>query len=113
MKLESHELHAIQLIFRESDPVSAEVRDRVAGAAVLQREYTGVGFFSTIRLPRPVQTMPEVRIREFNFSHPAFPYGGSFMCMFESADSLEIEAVAFGGAEWPKEMDMSAFSELI
>lgn len=113
MKLDPQDMIALKLIFSGSDALSTTVRNRIDGATLLDRERTGVGFFSTIKISPPLDALPEVKLREFNFEHPAFPHGGSFMCWFITEDTLEIEAVTLGGADWPDNFDPDLFSELM
>jgi hypothetical protein len=113
MELTARERLALKLIFAGSDDLSREVRKRIHDSTVVDRDESGVGFFATIRFDHPLERIPAVRMREFNFKHPAFPYGGSFMCRFENAQSVELEAVTFGGAQWPRHLDESLFTELI
>ena len=104
---------ALKLIFCDSDDLSIAMRNRINKATLLDHEDTGVGFYSTIKFSPPLEELPEVRIREFNFEHPAFPHGGSFMCWFIDANTIEIEAVTLGGANWPDHYDPDSFSEHI
>jgi len=113
MNLTDVEAFALRTIFRDGGSLASEVRDQIDTADVVRREFTGVGFFTAIRLARPIQSIPKLRMHEFNFCHPAFPYGGSFMCTIDAPDLLEIEAVTLGGASWPDSLDTSMFTELI
>ena len=112
MKLLPHEELALQMIFRGQDELSIEMRNRIESAEVLSREHTDIGFFANIKLVPHLSMVPEIRIREFNFDHPAFPYGGSYMCWFDSPDLIEIEAVTLGGVNWPNIVDHNLFSEI-
>lgn len=112
MRLNTQEVIALEHIFHASNYLSKEIRARIESSTVTKREFTGVGFYSTINLIPPLEVLPSLRMWEFNFRHPAFPHGGSFMCSFKNIESIEIEAVALGGAEWPGHIDPTKFAEL-
>jgi hypothetical protein len=114
MQLNFIERFALSKIFPGNDLLSACVRDQLDSAWVTEREYTGVGFFSTIRFPC---LLPEAKYKliqwDWNFTHNKLRYGGSFMCWREDGDGLAIEAVAHGGVDWPPfdEKDEDGFAE--
>lgn len=113
MMLCEQEVLALELIFRSDDELSAAIKQRIEGAESVDREKTGVGFFSKIKLRLPLDNIPEIRMWDYNFSHPDFPHGGSFMCSVVSENELELEAVAFGGAHWPNPSSLAKFEELM
>ncbi|HFI1905112.1 TPA: hypothetical protein ACGPMP_002597 [Enterobacter roggenkampii] len=69
---------------------------------VIERSKTGVGFFSTIKLPQ-IFTLENNKDRywERGFFHKKLPYGGCFMIAVEDDNCLEIEAVVYE-SEWPE-----------
>lgn len=79
------------------------------GAEVVERNRTGVGFFTTIKLHSP---FPEhdrhSTYWERNFEHKNMPYGGCFMVRLIGSDVLEIEAVAFE-SHWPEPFQKESF----
>ncbi|GGK09059.1 hypothetical protein GCM10007426_41580 [Alloalcanivorax dieselolei] len=111
--LRNQEVIALELIFRGADFLSEEIKERIEGAHSVDWEETGVGFYSKIKLGRPLSKVPDVRMWEYNFSHPDFPYGGSYMCVVIGEYDLELEGVALGGADWPNPSDSSLFRELV
>ncbi|MCX2832922.1 hypothetical protein OQJ64_15205 [Microbulbifer thermotolerans] len=112
MMLSQQETLALGLVFRGEDKFSEAVRERIKEAESIDWEATGVGFCSTIKLKSPLAELPDIRMWEFNFSHPDFPHGGSFMCTVVSESELELEAVTLGGADWPNPTDPALFKEL-
>ncbi len=110
--LRQQEILALKQIFRDGNKLSSAIKDRIDEAVSIDWEETGVGFYSTIRLNVPLDKLPDVRMWEYNFSHPDFPYGGSFMCTVVSESELELEAVTLGGAAWPRHMDPEQLREL-
>ena len=112
MTLEPIEFAALLLIFRGSDVTSVAIRDRFRQLIILQRKSTGVGFFLNVWMPLPIEVVPEMRMWEFNFKHPAFPLGGSFMCTIENKNTLELEGVTLGDAKWPRVVDLNVFVPL-
>ena len=103
---------ALEMIFRDSSELSSEIKQSLNGADSTNREETGVGFYSTIKLGSPLVEVPDIKMWEFNFSHPSFPDGGSYMCTVVSENELELEAVTLGGANWPSPTDQTLFEEL-
>ncbi|MDD4928800.1 MAG: hypothetical protein PHP85_05930 [Gallionella sp.] len=112
MKMLPEEELALRMIFNHSDGMSIEMLRRIEHAVVLERDRTKYGFFSVIRLEFPLNTIPEIRMHEFNFEHPALLYGGSFMCSFRDIDVVELEAVTLGGEAWPNFLNPDEFSEI-
>ncbi|WP_189473112.1 hypothetical protein [Litchfieldella qijiaojingensis] len=110
--LRQQEKLALELIFRGKDKLCSEINEQIGGAESVGWEETGVGFYSTILLKSPLSEIPHVRMWEYNFSHPDFPHGGSYMCTIISESELELEAVAFGGADWPNPNDSKLFEEI-
>lgn len=110
--LNKQEVLGLNLIFSGDDELSRAINERMNDAESIDWEETGVGFYSTIKLKSPLINVPDIRMWEYNFSHPDFPHGGSFMCTIVSENELELEAVTFGGANWPYPTDPSFFKEL-
>lgn len=110
--LNQQDIVALNMIFSGTNKLSSEIRKRIHSAINISREETGVGFYSTIKLELPLIEVPEVRMWEYNFSHPYFPNGGSYMCTIVNESELELEAVTLGGANWPNPIDTSLFKEL-
>lgn len=113
MKLDEQEILAIRIVFHDNTVVSQNILELLDSATVIEREKTGVGFYSTIRLSKPLVDIPNIRIREFNFEHPEFLNGGSYMCWFVDSSTIEIEAVTLGEEDWPTaHLDIELFKEL-
>ena len=78
-------------------------------ADVTERNRTGVGFFTTIKLH---SSLSERDTRstywERNFEHKNMPYGGCFMVRLTDSNVIEIEAVAFESC-WPEEFRREDF----
>ncbi|WP_431689208.1 hypothetical protein [Hahella sp. NBU794] len=110
--LRQQEILALKLIFRGEDDLSQAIRVRIHEAKSFNWQETGVGFYSTIKLKPPLARAPDIRMWEYNFRHPDFPHGGSFMCSVISDNELELEAVALGGACWPYPTAPEQFKEL-
>lgn len=110
--LKQQEILALKLIFHGKDELSRAINERLDKAESSDWEETGVGFYSTIKLKFPLAEVPSIRMWEYNFAHPEFPHGGSFMCTVVSKDALELEAVALGGVNWPHPTDPGQFREL-
>jgi hypothetical protein len=104
---------AVNLVFRGADDIDRQVRNQLAELSVVNRDLTGVGFFTTIRFMRRIVGIEEFWMRDYVFTHPDFPYGGSFNCRFVDDINLELEGVALGGATWPEVIDVHKFSELV
>ncbi|OZG73375.1 hypothetical protein BTA51_10120 [Hahella sp. CCB-MM4] len=110
--LRQQEILAIKLVFRNESEISTAIRERINEAVSIDWEETRVGFFSTIKLKSPLTELPSIHMWEFNFSHPDFPHGGSYMCTIVSDTELELEAVSLGGADWPYPENPELFKEL-
>ena len=102
---------ALRMIFRDQSVFSLEMVKRIGSAVSLERQETGVGFYSTIKLNPPLSQIPDVKMWEFNFSHPEFPHGGSYMCSVLDDATVELEAVTFGGEKWPSPKMSNLFIE--
>jgi hypothetical protein len=107
MKLTDEERFAVSMLFSGDSEFDHMVRDNLAGAIVIviEREYTGVGFFSDLSLPFTVPQRDR-HARDWNFNHTQLQYGGSIMCTFSNTGILEIEGVAFD-REWPSRSALS------
>ncbi len=110
--LKQQEILALSLIFRGDDLLCKEMRERIHGATSTNWEETGVGFYSTIKLPQPLSEMPELCIQDYSFKHPDFMHGGLFICTIVEKDLLELEAVTLGGQDWPYPENIEDFSDL-
>jgi hypothetical protein len=51
-------------------------------------------------------------MKEFNFEHPNFPHGGTYICYFNSNIELEIEVVTLRGVNWSYPKDITEFKEM-
>lgn len=110
MKLTQEERFALTMIFNSNDKFDSSVRSQLNDAQVVERISTGVGFFSTIHFPRPLDDN-EGRLQwDWNFSHQKLMYGGSFMSAYEPPNVIELEGVAFEDS-WPAEFDSNMFVE--
>ena len=92
------------------DPVVRALRDQVAAAAVREREFTGVGFFTyvvvggadPVSLPDGVVQPPivgDVRIEAENLQH-----GAGFVLFVKSGLLDLLEGYTFGHEPWPDEL---------
>ncbi len=100
------------MIFRNKNILGITVKELIDQAISSNYDDTGVGFYSTVELKTPLKKIPDIKMWEYNFNHPKFSYGGSFMCTIINESQLELEAVAFGGDNWPTKIDPSQFEEL-
>lgn len=76
--------------------------DLLINADILERNRTGVGFFTTVRLRYSLPVLESGTIYwERNFEHKNMPYGGCFMVYLMDDDVFEIEAVAYE-SNWPE-----------
>ena len=110
--LNQQETLALEMIFRGKDKLSCNILERIRNAKSIEGEETGVGFFSVIELNSPLDEVPEIRMYEYNFNHPNFPHGGSYMCVIVSKSELELEAVTLGGTHWPNPIGDNLFEEI-
>ena len=109
MQLTYEERFALEKIFHGDSDFDRAVVDQLQMVEVVERDMTGIGFFSTVRFPGH---LPDNRGRlqwDWNFNHRDLSQGGSFMASYEEPDIIELEAVAFYG-EWPLSFDADAFS---
>lgn len=110
--LEPVEEAALRLIFLRGNAFNEELLARISSAQVIERDLTGVGFYSTIEFKTPLKNIPDYWRWDRIFSHPQFHFGGTFSCQFISSSMLELEAVALGGVNWPENIDLNKFSEM-
>ena len=100
---------AIARVYAGADDRSALVRRLLPEAVVIEREFTGVGVYVTIRFPRPLRRLKpeEVFRNDWNFEHEELEHGGSFICWWTPEDGTELllEGVAFGDS-WPEGLDL-------
>lgn len=100
MKLNPEERFALIMVFEDNSPLSSEIRTLLDAADVIERKYTGVGFFSIIRFSKPLIELVGNSQWEWNFRHKKLSHGGSFICWFEEKDKIILEAVSHIG-KWP------------
>ena len=93
MELSKLERFAVSMLFRGSDPFCAAVREGIDAAVVVDRKLTGVGFFATIRLAKPLPADSLQEQWDWNFSHRELSHGGSFMGWREDSDVIGLEAM--------------------
>ena len=111
--LQQQDILALNMIIKENEgDFCLEIKKRIKDLTCVAREETGVGFYSSIKLIPPLETVPEVKLYEFNFNHPDFPHGGSYMCWILNEHEMELEAVTFGGTDWPNPIDPVLFESL-
>ncbi|HWT35708.1 MAG TPA: hypothetical protein VN289_05465 [Paraburkholderia sp.] len=110
MKLTDEERFALTVLFPGSTGIDLCVRNALDEARVIDRRFTGVGFFSSIALPLQIDEREEGS-RDWNFQHTELDLGGSFMCAISHGGSIDLEAVALTG-EWPRTFDPRKFSEM-
>ena len=103
---------AIRLVFRQEDALSRQIIGLLLHAKCIEKEETGIGYYATILFDNPVIGVEIPCMRDFNFSHPRFLYGGTFICTLLSVNKLELEAVSFGGELWPKKLNVEEFEPL-
>ena len=110
MQLTKEERFALEKIFHGNTDFEKAIIDRLNSAKVVEREATGVGFFTTIKLSDHLPSN-QGRIQwDWGFKHQALTHGGSFMASYEEPDLIQLEAVSHHG-EWPSNFDANAFSE--
>ncbi len=108
MDLNELELFALEQLFSGKERFCDAVRAGLDRARVFEREFTGVGFFSTIRFASSLP--PSERNQwDWSFSHSALSHGGSLMAWREGADGIGLEGVTHAGRAWPTIFDASAF----
>lgn len=112
MDLSTQERFALSMIFQDANPVSPAVRDGIDSCVVLAREFTGPGFSATIRFARPFPSGLARWAGDWIFEHRRLDYGGVFDAWLDQGDDhvLELEAVTFGSADWPRYFDPTDFS---
>lgn len=99
MQLLNEEIFALKITLSEQ---FANLDELLDGATVVERNRTGVGFFTTVKLSRLVPTEKIYsKYWEHNFQHSNMPYGGCFMVRLIGSGIFEIEAVAFE-SRWPE-----------
>jgi hypothetical protein len=114
MKLTSLETRSIELLLPDIDDIQSRLRDSSLSVLdVTDREQTGVGCYTTIRVQPPLPVLPTILIRDFSFEHPRLPYGGSFVATIQTPDQILLEMVAFGGESWPEDLDLDEIREMI
>lgn len=108
MTLTDEELFALIFTFEEDNDIKMEC---LKNADVLERTYSGVGFFSTIKIDGAFSGEGATkRYWEKMFKHHHMPFGGCFMIRLEDNLQLELEAVAFESL-WPETFVQSDFYE--
>lgn len=108
MGLNPLEQFAFARVFSGTGAVATAVREGLAEATVIERESTGVGFFTTVRLPRALPKVDAVSRWEWDFAQRDLPSGGCFMAWCECDDVLVLEGVTHGG-NWPIHFDAARF----
>lgn len=110
MQLTQEERFALEKIFHGNSDFDRAIVEQLHLAEVVERDMTGVGFFTTVRSPVHLPENP-VRLQwDWSFEHSELRQGGSFMAAYEEPDIIELEAVSFDG-DWPLVFNRNAFSE--
>lgn len=104
---------AIDIIFRENNEISNEIRKQIKSAQTIDFEITGPGFYATINFARKLTKIPNFKIWTVSFEHPSFLNGGTYNCTFLDENQIEIEGVTFGGQNWPNPENKNKFENLI
>ncbi len=110
MELNELERFALEMLFKDSALFYRAIQENLATATVIEREFTGVGFFSTIQFLEPLPDLLSSPQRDWNFLYPGMSHGGSFMGWRESDNTIGLEGVSHIGA-WPTETDVAKFSK--
>lgn len=110
MQLTEEERFALEKIFHGNTDFEKSIIDRLSSAKVVEREATGVGFFTTVQLSNHLPSNHRCMQWDWSFKHKSLSHGGSFMASYEEPDLIQLEAVSHHGA-WPSDFDASAFSE--
>lgn len=89
-------------------PILAALRAQLQAAAILKREFSGVGFFTTFKLPDPYPPLPSVsknmEIGDVTAEIPGLEGGAGFILFVREGGLDFLEGYTFGTEEWPKEI---------
>ena len=102
MKISDLECFALLKIFQDDDALSTCIRSQLEFTDkldVIERNFTGVGFISAIKIPFPVDHS-SVWQRDWIFNHRCLSHGGSFSGWFSGDKISELEGVVNYGL-WP------------
>jgi hypothetical protein len=106
MQLLEEERFALTFTLNES---SINMDALLINADVTERNRTGVGFFTTVKLQYSIPVrVNDLTYWERNFEHKDMLYGGCFMVRLIGSNVLEIEAVAFE-SHWPEQFRKDDF----
>ena len=104
------EKYALSKLFSEHNAFDSAIISYLADASVLERKYTGIGYFVTIKFPHDLPNDDGVLARDWNFKHRLLKYGGSFTAFYNKPNVIELEAVAHDG-NWLDHFNPEDFSD--
>ncbi len=111
MKLTQEEKFVLAMLFNSDSEFDISVRNQLDDAQVIERSFTGAGFFSTVQFLHPLSGSEDRFYRDWNFDHRKLKHGGSFMAWYKPLDLIELECVTWWEDSWPTEFDSEMFSE--
>ena len=110
MNLTNEEIFALNMLFRDKSIFSESILSQQDRVKVLERQGTGVGYFTKIEFPEPLPKCIDKKILDWNFNHVNLKYGGSFIVYYSPPNLIELEAVVHDGL-WPNNFDKNSFSD--
>ena len=105
-QLTPFEQEAIATILRGDHPVFAALRKQLARCEVSEREFTGVGFFTTLAIPADVPSVPldrRLALGDVHATMNGVEHGVGLVLFVEDGRLALLEGFTYDGA-WPDEI---------
>jgi hypothetical protein len=105
LELTAFERAVITTILRPSHPVMDALRGQLAECQAIEREFTGVGFFTSLTVPSSVPAAPVTRERlhlgEVAASMAGLEHGAGFVLFVDHGRLHLLEGFSNGPESWP------------
>jgi hypothetical protein len=101
------ERDVIDAILAGDHPVLEVLRAQLAACEVSKRDFTGVGFFTTVSVQSDVPSAPVNRflhLGEVGASMDGLANGAGFILFVDRGRLNVLEAYTYGGEAWPAEI---------
>ncbi len=109
MALDPLEAVAVEKIFATDSDFARRMRELAKDARVIERKFTGVGIYSTIRFKSELPPRTELIDWCWSFSHPAIPDGGQVIVWWDDATTITLEGFTYT-SPWPEDLDVAGFA---
>ena len=112
---EQLEAKLLALLLGGDQPVLAVLRKQAAVATVIQREFSGVGFFTTFAVPDgvPLANPPSFAGGDVNIQLEDVSHGAGCVLFVRDGKVEMLECYTHAGDQWPERIKLKSLSDAI